>query len=93
MGRATIGTFSSTPLGILMAKSKLAPAGPLLDYRQARFTQRLMARPKGHYGPEKILERRGTRLTERLRQSTFLGPKRNKKRSNGQNTAVSRGGS
>ena len=47
----------------------------MLDYRQARFTQRLMARPKGHHGPEEILERRGTRLTERLRQSTFLGPK------------------
>ena len=34
-----------------------------------------MARPKGHHGPEEILERRGTKLTERLRQSTSLGPK------------------
>ena len=76
MGGATTGTFNFTPLGIVMAESKLAPAGPLLDYRQAKFTQRLMARPKDprHQGPEEILERRGTRITERLRQSILLGP-------------------
>lgn len=73
MGRATTGTFQSTPLGIVMAESKLAQAGPLLDYRQARFARRLMIRPRGHHGPEEILERRGAELTERLRQSTFLG--------------------
>ena len=72
MGRATTGTFQSTPRGIVLAESKLAPAGPLLDYRQASFTKRLMARPKGHHGPEEILERRGTDLTERLRQNSFV---------------------
>ena len=50
MGRATTGTFQSTPLGIVMAESKLALAEPLLDYRQAKFAQRLMARPKDTTG-------------------------------------------
>ena len=72
MGRATMGTFQTTPLGIVIAESKLTPAKPLLDYRQAKFMQRLMARPKGHQGPEEILERRGAQLTERLRQVSFL---------------------
>ena len=72
MGRATTGTFRSTPLGIVIAESKLAPAGPLLDFRQECFAKRLLARPKGHNGPEEILERRGAELTERLRQSSFL---------------------
>ena len=49
MGRAIAGTFQSTPLGIVMAESKLAPAGPLLDFRQVSFTKRLLARPKGHH--------------------------------------------
>ena len=57
-----------------MAESKLTPAKPLLDYRQAKFMQRLMARPKGHQGPEEILERLEAQLTERLRQVSFLGP-------------------
>ena len=75
MGRATTGTFQSTPLGIVAAESKMALARPLLDYRRAKFAQRLMARPKRYHGPEKNLERRGTRLTERLRQSAFLWSK------------------
>lgn len=75
MGRATTGTFQSTPLGIVAAESKLSPAGPLLDYRQACFAKRLMARPRGHHGPEEILERRGAELTERLRQVSFLKKK------------------
>ena len=57
-----------------MAESKLTPTKPLLDYHQAEFMQRLMARPKGHQGPEEILERRGAQLTGRLRQVSFLGP-------------------
>ena len=51
MDRATTGTFRSTPLDIVMAESKLAPAKPLLDYRQEEFMQRLMAQPKGHRAP------------------------------------------
>ena len=58
LGRATTGIFWSAPLGIVMAKSKLTTAKPLLDYRQAKFMQRLMVRLKGHQGPEEILERR-----------------------------------
>ena len=75
IGRATTGTFCSTPLGIVLAESKLAPAEPPLDYRQEILTQRFMARPKEHHGPEEVLKRRGTRLSERLRQRAFLGPK------------------
>ena len=77
MGRATTGTFQSTPLGIVMAESKLASAGPLPDFCQASFMKRLMARPKGNHGPEEILGRRGAELAERLRQSSFLGKKEN----------------
>ena len=40
MGRATTGNFRSTPLGIVIAESKLAPAGPLLDFRQACFAKK-----------------------------------------------------
>ena len=47
----------------------------MLDFRQACFAKRLMARPKGGNGPEEILERRGAELTERLRQSSFLKDK------------------
>ena len=36
--------------------------------------QRLMARSNEHHGPEEILERRGSELTEQLRQITFLKP-------------------
>lgn len=57
MGRATMSAFRTTPPGIVMAESKLTPTKPLLDYHQAKFMQRPMARPKGHQGPEEILER------------------------------------
>ena len=43
-----------------------SPRKSLLDYRQAKFTQRLLARRKGPHGPEKPLEERGSKLTERL---------------------------
>lgn len=56
-------------------RKKLASTGPLLDFRQAKFMQRLAARSRGHHGPEEILERRGAELTVRLRQSFFLEPK------------------
>ena len=42
MGRATTGAFRTTPLSIVMAESKLTPAKPLLDHRQAKFIQRLI---------------------------------------------------
>ena len=32
MGRATTGALRTTPLGIVMAESKLTPTKPLLDY-------------------------------------------------------------
>ena len=89
MGRATIGAFQPTPLGILAAESKLAPAGPLLDFRQACFAKRLMARPKGHHGPEEILERRRAELTERLRQISSWGRRRTQRRISGPSIAAS----
>ena len=50
--------FRSAPLRVVMAESKLTPERTLLDSRQARFAQRLMARPREHHGPEEFLEHR-----------------------------------
>ena len=72
MGRATLGAFQSTPLGIVAAESGLAPAGALLNHRQASFTQRLFARPQGGEGPEEILKRHNSALTTRLRATAAL---------------------
>ena len=74
MGRVTTGIFRTTPLGIAIAESKLTTAEPLLEYRPAKFMQRLMAWPKGHQGPEGILEWRESELTDRRRQNSFLRP-------------------
>ena len=41
MGKATLGTFQSTPRGIAAGESGLTPARASLNHRQARFTQRL----------------------------------------------------
>ena len=72
MPRSTLGALPSTPLGALIDESALTPAEHLLDYRQARFTQRVLPAPEGS-GTEDILRRRGTALTERLRTATHLG--------------------
>ena len=75
MGRATLGTYKSTPLGMVAAESGLVPARALLNHRQSRFAQRLYARPKDGEGPEEILEREaGTALTARLRAAASLQP-------------------
>ena len=71
MARSTLGALPSTPLGALINESALTPAEPLLDYRQARFAQRVLSAPEGS-GTEDILQRRGTALTERLRTATHL---------------------
>lgn len=34
MGKASIGAVHSTPLGIVIAETKLTPSGPLLDFRK-----------------------------------------------------------
>lgn len=62
MERATIGAFRSTLLGIVAAESALTPARALLDRRQARFSQCLLARPEGG---EKLREVTGLQATER----------------------------
>ena len=72
MGRSTLGAFRSTPLGIVAAESGLTPARALLNFRQARFVQRLYARPKDGQGPEEILDREGAALTTRLRAAAGL---------------------
>lgn len=54
-------------------ESGLTPARALLDYRQARSTQRLHARPKGGEGPG-ILDREGAALTPRLRAAASPAP-------------------
>ena len=74
LGRATLGPFRLTPLGIVTAQSGLIPTRALLDYRQARYAQRLHARPKDCQGPEEILDRDGAAITLRLRAATSLRP-------------------
>lgn len=72
MGRATLGAFQSTPLGIVAPESGLTPARAPLNHRQARFTLPLYARPKDGGGPEEILTRERSALTERLRAVAAL---------------------
>ena len=45
MGRATLGAFRLTLLGVVAAESGLAPARALLDRRQARFARASMPDP------------------------------------------------
>lgn len=54
MGHVALGAFSSTPLGIVIAESKLTLARALLASRHTRFAQRPTA-TRG--SPEKILRR------------------------------------
>ena len=49
-GRATLGAYQSAPRGILAGESGLTPGRALLNHRQARFTQRLYARPRSDDG-------------------------------------------
>ena len=76
MGRATFSMFQSTPRGIIADESGLTPARALLNRRQARFTQRLYAKPRNGNGqsgdgPE-ILTRGRSALTTRLRLADAL---------------------
>ena len=71
MGRAALGVFRSTPLGVVAAESKLTPAGTLLEHRQTRFAQRLLARPEDGGSMEEILGRRSS-LTSQLRAAAGL---------------------
>ena len=61
------------PLGIVAAKSGLTPARALLDFRQARFALRLMARPENGGGREEILRKRSAGHTARIREKSGLG--------------------
>ena len=72
MGRATLGAFSSTSLGIVTAESGLTSARPLLNHRQVSFARRLNARPRDGDGPEEILERDRSALAIRLRAAAAL---------------------
>jgi len=72
MARSALGVLPSTPLGALINESAPTPAEHLLDYRQARFAQRVLSAPEGS-GTEDIIRRRGTALAERLRTATHLG--------------------
>jgi ribonuclease HI len=74
MARSTLGSFRSTPQGILAAESGLTPARALLNHRQAMFSHRLIARPKDGGGPEEILTREGAELSQRLRTATGIKP-------------------
>lgn len=70
VARSTLGAFRSTPQGILAAESGLTPARPLLDYRQARFTHRLQAKPQDGGGPEEILTRESGAVVHRLQAAS-----------------------
>ena len=70
MARSTLGAFRFTPTGIPAGESGHTPARPLLDYRQARFAQRLLARPQGGGGAEEILERDEVAVVRRLRAAS-----------------------
>ena len=76
MGRSTLGTWNSTPRVILTGESGLTPARALLNHHQARFTQRLYAKPRNSDGigdgPE-ILVGENSDLTTRLRAAAGLG--------------------
>ena len=74
MARSTLGVFRSTPQGILAAESGLTPARALLDHRQARYAQRLLARPQDGGGPEEILERDSGAIVSRLRATSGIKP-------------------
>lgn len=80
MGRVALGAFQSTPLDIVAAESDLTPARPLLNRRQAKFTQRLLTRPQpqsqAQRGPDAISVCRGSAPTERLRTSTLCKKKK-----------------
>lgn len=73
MGRATLGVFRSTPLGIVTAESGLTRARAVLDHRQAGFAQRLHARPKDGDGSG-ILTRDGAAISPRLKAAASLRP-------------------
>ena len=68
-----MGTFQLAPTEIVAAEGQLTLAGPPRDYRQARFTQRFLARLQGHSGLEEVMEQQ-TGLAELLRKITGLGP-------------------
>ena len=74
MGRSTLGAYHSTPRSTVMGESRLTKA--LLNHRQARFTQRLYARPRDDDGagdgPGGILTRERSALTARLRAAAAL---------------------
>ena len=74
MGKAALGAFQSPPLGIVMAESGLTPARALLNHRQARFAQRLYARPADGQGTEEILARERAAVTTRVRAAAAVRP-------------------
>ena len=69
---ATLGAFHSTPRGIATGESGITPGRALLNLRQARFAQRLYARPRDADGPEETLAWERSGLTTRLRAAATL---------------------
>ena len=74
MARSTLGAFRSTQTGFLAGESGHTPARALLDHGQARWTQRLLARPQGSEGPEEIIEREEGAVVLRLRAASGVRP-------------------
>ena len=74
MGRASLGIFESTLLGVVAAERKLTMARELLNHCQARFAQRPLSRPRYQQGPEEVMERQGAALIARLWGAATLRP-------------------
>lgn len=67
MSKTTLGSFRSTPLGIVRAESRVTPARALLNYHWSNLAKRLYARLRDRNGSEEILERDRSALATRLR--------------------------
>ena len=69
---ASLGTFQTTPRGIVATESGFTPARAFLNHRRARFVQRPHARLGGGRGPGEILGRENSELTARLRRAAAI---------------------
>ena len=72
MARGTTGCFRDTPLAIITQEAHTRPAEALLDYRQARYAQRLLRQPRPR--DRRVRRQEGTSLTDRLKAVTHLDP-------------------
>ena len=68
------------------------PARAILDHPQAKFTQRLSSRPSGHQGPEEVMTRRDSKITNRLRAAIALRSEETAEGQSGEGSGLSQDG-